>query len=159
MTKIVVSRPKRLAIFGNIRQSLAFKHVGKLATFYSTILGSLCVYQLATSDFFVLNRTKIYNFSIKLNDLQSPATLEGVWDSLSRQFWKKSRSVYNTPPTSDKNRQSAVANRQSLEQSRCVYQGPYCELLYYWTTTVWIITGLSAVLNLCDVLMYMTWNP
>ena len=32
--------------------------------------------------------------------------------------------MYDTPPTSDKNRESAVASRQSLKQNPCVYHGP-----------------------------------
>ena len=43
--KVVVSRPKTLAIFDPSHQSLAFEYVGKLTTFYPAILTSLCVYQ------------------------------------------------------------------------------------------------------------------
>ena len=39
--KVAVPRPQRLAIFGPSHQLLAFKHVGKLATFSPPILASL----------------------------------------------------------------------------------------------------------------------
>ena len=60
---------------------------------------------------------------MKFNDFHSPATLGGAWESLSCQFSNKSCSVYHIPPASDY--KLPVGRRQSLDQSLCVYPGPY----------------------------------
>ena len=70
--KVVVSRPKRLAIFGTFRrQSLVarFQTCWKTGDFLPAIFGSLCVYQdqqLVTSDFLQANIRKIFHCMLKI---------------------------------------------------------------------------------------------